>query len=85
MIDWLLRKVFGIQEASEDYTYDEIRIPVRSVRAFCGRQDESWYETGVRYNEEEIQILKGRPKNVGWKTVESEQLKSVIRKQIDND
>ena len=86
MIDWLLRKAFGIQsEEKQQYTYDEISIPIRSVRAFCGRQDESWYETKVRYNDEEIQIFKGRPRNVGWETVESEELKSVIRKQIDND
>ena len=85
MINWFLKNVFGLRNASEDYTYDEISLPIRSVRAFCGRQDESWYETKVRYNDKEIQIFKGRPRNVGWKTVESEELKSVIRKQIDND
>jgi len=85
MIDWLIRKIFGLQQKPESYSYHEVKIPIKSPKAFVGRQDEFWYETGVRYNEDEIQIFKGRPKNVGWKTVESEQLKSVIRKQIDND
>lgn len=80
MIDWILNWLKP--EEIEEYTYDEVKLPLKRPNPCCGEGGQFWYKTPVRYNEDKIQIRAGRPKNVGWKTVESENTKFMIRKQL---
>ena len=73
MIDWLKPK------KTEEYTYNEVKVPIKNP--WCGNK-KFWYETPVRHNDEKMQIKAGKPKNVGWKTVKSKNLKHIIKEQL---
>jgi len=80
MIDWFLSLFETMKE--EDWTYGRAEIPLQSPPQCCGRDDKVMYPARVRYTDDEIQIYAGKPKQVGWKTVESENIKFIIRQQI---
>lgn len=80
MIDWLL-SLFEPTE-QKNWTYGRVEIPLQSPVGCCGRDDEVLYPARIRYTDDEIQIYAGKPKHVGWKTVDSENIKSIIQQQL---
>lgn len=67
------------KESEKEYSYARAKIPLRSPTF---PKDKVQYEVRVRYNEDEVQIYGGKPKNVGWKKVKSDKIEQVIRKQL---
>lgn len=67
------------KESEKEYSYARAKIPLRSPTF---PKDKVQYEVRVRYNEDEMQIYGGKPKNVGWKKVKSDKIEQVIRKQL---
>lgn len=79
MIDWL----FGSNDEKKDWTYDRAKVPLQSPPGCSGTGERVLYPARVRYTEDEIQMYSGVPrKNIGWHSVESENLKFIIRQQI---
>jgi hypothetical protein len=79
----IVDRVLGWFKSGETkkYEYGEAKIPIQSAAPW---KDEKkfWYKTPVRYNDGKMQIRARKPKQVGWKTVESENLKHIIREQL---
>lgn len=80
MIDWIL-SLFEPKE-EKDWTYDRAKIPLRSLEECCGRSDKIMYSARIRYTDDEIQIHAGRPKQLHWQTVKSDNLKFIIKQQL---
>lgn len=80
MIDWLLS--FFKSEDDTEWTYTEAKVPLQNSGGCCGVDEKVWYKVPVRKSEDKVQILAGRPKFRSWKTVESEDIKHTIQKQL---